>query len=174
MRSTDTTSIDLNDFSGTWTLDSERTSVKFSTKGMWVFPVKGTVKAIAGNAEITPDGAATGTLVIDAASFDTKNEKRDAHLRSDDFMEVAKYPLITFKATSGRPIGPGLLEISGVLTIHGHAQPMTLRAEVSGSGNSATVSTRVEIDRSLWGVSWAKMGTGLKNQVVICAHFDRT
>jgi polyisoprenoid-binding protein YceI len=87
---------------------------------------------------------------------------------------VAKYPTIVFKATGGRPVGAGLVEISGVLTVHGQKQPMTLQAEVSGSGNSATVSTEVEIDRSRWGMSWgAKMGVGLKNHIAIRAHFDR-
>jgi polyisoprenoid-binding protein YceI len=172
MKSTDTTS-DLSRFTGTWALDPERTSVTFRTQAMWVVPVKGTAKALAGGAEITPDGAVTGTLVIDAASFDTKNRKRDDHLRSEDFLEVAKYPTIVFKVTGGRPAGGDLVEISGLLTVHGQTQSMTLQAEVGGSGNSAMVSTEVEIDRRLWGVSWAKMGARLKNQVAIRAHFDR-
>ena len=140
---------------------------------MWVLPVKGVAKVLSGEAEVTPDGLVTGTLVIDAASFDTKNKKRDDHLRTADFLEVAKYPTIVFKASGGRPVGAGLVELSGVLTVHGQTQPLTLQAEVSGSGNSVTVRTQVEIDRSLWGVSWAKMGAGLKNQVTIRAHFDR-
>lgn len=149
MKSPVTTS-DLTRFTGTWAPDPERTSVTFRTKAMWVLPVKGTAKALAGDAEVTPGGAVTGTLVIDAASFDTENTKRDDHLRSEHFLEVAKYPTIVFKATGGCPVGAGLVEISGVLTAHGQTRPMTLQAEVSGSGNSATVSTDVEIDRSLW------------------------
>ena len=94
-------------FTGTWALNPERTSVTFRTKAMWVLPVKGTAKALAGDAEITPGGAVTGTLVIDAASFDTKNTKRDDHLRSEHLLEVAKYPTIVFKATGGRPVGAG-------------------------------------------------------------------
>lgn len=172
MKPTDATS-DLARFTGTWSLDPEQTSVMLRTKAIWVFPVKATARALGGGAKVTPEGAVAGTLVIDAASLDTKNNKRDDHLRSADFLEIAKYPTIVFEATGGRPIGAGLVEISGVLTIHGQTQPLTLQAEVSGSGNSATVSTSVEIDRSLWGVSWAKMGTGLKNQVAIRAHFDQ-
>lgn len=60
-----------------------------------------------------------------------------------------------------------------MLTVRGQPQPFTLQAEVSGSGSSATVSTEVEMDRSRWGMSWAKMGTGLKNHVTVRAHFDR-
>jgi polyisoprenoid-binding protein YceI len=173
MSSADTTAIDLTPFTGTWALDSERTSVTFRTKAMWVFSVKGTAQALGGNARIAPDGAVTGTFVIDAGSIDTKNKKRDDHLRTKDFFEVANYPTIVFDATGGRPVGPGLVQISGVLTIHGQTQPVTLKAQVSRSGNSATVSTEVEIDRSRWGMSWAMMGTSLKNQVAIRAHFNR-
>lgn len=172
MKSTDTTS-DLSRLAGTWSLDPEKTTVSFRTRALWVLPVKGTVKALSGDAQIRPDVAVKGTLVIDAASFDTKNKKRDDHLRSEDFLEVVKYPTIVFTANGGRPAGAGRVEITGLLTVHGRSQPLTLQAEVSGSGNSTTVSTEVEIDRSLWGVSWAKMGTGLKNQVAIRAHFDR-
>jgi len=173
MTTADTT-IDLTRFAGTWALDSERTSVRFRTRAMWIFPVKGTAKALGGKAEITPDGAVTGTLVIDAGSLDTRNKRRDDHLRSKDFLEVAKYPVIVFEAISGCPVAAGLVEISGVLTVHGQTQPMTLQAQVSGSGTSATVSTEVEIDRSLWGMSWGvRVGAGLKNQLTIRAHFDR-
>jgi polyisoprenoid-binding protein YceI len=91
VKSTVTTS-DLTRFTGTWALDPERTSVTFRTKAMWVLPVKGTAKALAGDAEVTPGGAVTGTLVIDTASFDTENTKRDDHLRSEHFLESPSTP----------------------------------------------------------------------------------
>jgi polyisoprenoid-binding protein YceI len=165
---------DLTRFSGTWTLDPERTTVEFHTKAMWILPVKGRAKALSGEAQINPSGDATGRLVIDATSVDTKNRKRDNHLRTADFFEVDKFPTIEFAATRARPAGAGLVEVTGDLTVHGVVKPLTLQAEVSESGNSATVSSEVEIDRSLWGVTWAKMGTGLKNTVRVSAHFDRT
>jgi polyisoprenoid-binding protein YceI len=56
--------------------------------------------------------------------------------------------------------------------VHGKAQPVTLRAQFSGSEHLATVSTEVEIDRSLWGIKWgAKMGARLKNQITVSACF---
>ena len=172
MASMGTTS-DLTRFAGTWALDPERTTVEFHTKAMWVLPVKGRAKALSGEAQINPDGEVNGRLVIDASSFDTKNRKRDDHLRTADFFEVDKFPTIEFKATHARPAGTGLVEVAGDLTVHGVTKPLTLQAEVSESGTSATVSTEVEIDRSLWGVDWAKFGTGLKNNVKITAHFER-
>jgi polyisoprenoid-binding protein YceI len=170
--STETSTTNLSRLPGTWALDPEKTTVTFRTKALWVLPVRGTAKALSGEAQVSAD-AVTGTLVIDAASFDTKNKKRDDHLRSEDFLEVVKYPTIVFTTNGARPTGAGRVEIAGELTVHGRTQPVALQAQVSGSGNSATVSTEVEIDRSLWGISWAKMGTGLKNEVAIRAHFNR-
>jgi polyisoprenoid-binding protein YceI len=164
----------LSRYTGTWRLDPAKTTVDFRTKAMWVLPVKGIAKALSGEAQIGADGDAKGTLVIDAGSFDTKNKRRDDHLRTADFFEVVKYPTITFTADSVRSTGAGHLEVDGVLTVHGRSQPVTLKAEVSADGgSSATVATEVEIDRSLFGLSWSKMGAGLKNQVTIRAHFNR-
>ena len=176
MRSIDTTTSDLTRWTGSWVLDPEKTMVTFRTKTMWVLPVKGTAKALSGDAQISPDGAVNGTLIIDATTFTTKNKKRDDHLRSDDILAVDEYPAIAFTANGVRPSGTGRVEVAGVLTLHGRSQPMTLEAEVDGTDNSATVSTKVEIDRGVWGVRWpgeAKMGAGLKNLVAIRAHFER-
>jgi polyisoprenoid-binding protein YceI len=169
------TSSGLSRLAGHWELDPDKTSVAFRTKAMWVLPIKGTAKALSGDAQVNPDAAATkGTLVIDATSFDTKNKRRDDHLRSQDFLEVAKYPSIIFTADGGRQTSASRVEITGMLAIHGKTRPLTLQAELAESGHAATVSTLVQIDRPLWGVSkWSKMGAGLI-QVEIRAHFDRT
>ena len=173
MTSTDSATNSLSGFTGTWALDPAKTTVDFRTKAMWVLPVKGTAKALSGEAQISPDGGVKGTLVIDAASFDTKNRKRDDHLRSEDFLEAIKYPTITFTANSGQVVDSDRVEVTGALTVHGRSQPLTLQVDVTGAGSSAEVASEVEIDRSLWDVSWARMGAGLKNHVVIRAHFDR-
>jgi polyisoprenoid-binding protein YceI len=154
-------------------LDPEETTVTFRTKSLWVLPVNGTLKALSGDAQVS-GGDAKGTLVIDATSIDTKNKRRDTHLRSKDFLEVVAYPTIVFTANSARPAGPGHVEVTGVLTVHGQNQPLTLHAELNGSGTSATVSTEVEIDRSLWGVTWGgKVLVGLISRFQIRAPFNR-
>jgi ketosteroid isomerase-like protein len=65
------TTTDLTLFTGTWKLDPQETSIAFRTRAIWVFPIKGTAKALSGGAAIDTDGRASGTLVIDAASFNT-------------------------------------------------------------------------------------------------------
>lgn len=176
MTSTDATISDLSRWSGTWALDPQRTTVSLRTKAMWILPVRATANALSGDAQISTNGAVQGTLTLDAASFTTKNKKRDGHLRSDAILDVVTYPTIVFTATGARPSGDGRIEVTGMLTVLGRSQPLSLQAEVRGSDDVATVSTKVEIDRSVWGVRWpgeAKMGAGLKNQIEIRAHFDR-
>jgi polyisoprenoid-binding protein YceI len=168
------TRTDLIGLTGTWKLDPQKTTIAFRTRAMWIFTVKGRAKALSGNATVSPDGRVNGTLVLDAASFDTKHNKRDDHLRSGDILDATTHPTMIFEATSARPDGAGLIEIQGTLTIRGQTRPLTLHAEVSESPDSATVSTKIEIDRSLWGITWgAKMGAALKNQVSISARFDQ-
>jgi polyisoprenoid-binding protein YceI len=176
MKSLDTSTCDLTRWTGTWVLDPQKTTVTFRTKVMWVLPVKGTAKALGGDAQVSLDGAVHGTLIIDAASFTTKNKKRDEHLRSDDILGVVKYPTIVFIAYEAHPSGSSGLEVAGVLTLHGRSQRMTMQAQVDGTDDSVTVSTKVEIERGEWGVTWpgaAKMGAGLMNHVAIRAHFGR-
>jgi polyisoprenoid-binding protein YceI len=122
---------------------------------------------------VDPDGGLSGTLVIDAASIDTKNKKRDAHLRTADFFEVERFPTITFEVTSGRLAGSGKLELTGTLTVHGQTRPLSLVADLSVAADSVTVSTEVAIDRSEWGLSLTPFGAGLKNNVMINARFRK-
>jgi polyisoprenoid-binding protein YceI len=165
---------DLIRFTGTWKLDPQKTTIAFRTRALWIFAIKGTAKALSGIATVGPDGRVHGTLVLDAASFDTKNNTRDKHLRTGDLLDATTHPTMIFEATSARTDGVGRLEIYGTLTVRGQSRPLTLQAEISGFPHSATVSTSIEIDRSLWGITWgAKMGAALKNQVTIVAHFDQ-
>jgi polyisoprenoid-binding protein YceI len=164
---------DVRDIVGKWVLDPDHTTIVFHTKAMWVLPAKGTVKAIEGVGAVGTDGGLSGTLVIDATSIDTKNKKRDAHLRTADFFEVETYPTITFEATSGRVSGSGQLELNGTLTVHGQTRPLTVVAEFTVAGDVATVSTEVAIDRSEWGLSLTPFGAGLKNRITVSANFRK-
>lgn len=165
--------VELGDFVGKWVLDPDRTSIVIHTKAMWVFPTKGTAKAIEGVGTVGPDGGLSGTLVIDAASIDTKNKKRDAHLRTADFFEVETFPTITFEATGGRLADSGKLELAGTLTVHGQTRPLAVAADLSVAADTVTVAAEVPIDRSEWGLSLTPFGAGLKNRIVISAYFRK-
>ena len=164
---------DLSAFAGSWNLDPSQTSIVFHTKAMWVLNVRGVFKAIEGSGTVGADGSVSGSIVLDAASVDTKTKKRDDHLRTADFFEVTIHPTIIFSVTDAHPKGPGKVELAGTLTIRGATRPVTLLADVTLTGGSATVSGELDIDRSEWGLTWAKLGAGLKNHVVIDARFTK-
>jgi polyisoprenoid-binding protein YceI len=161
---------DLTSLVGAWGLNRERTSVSFRTRVAGIIRVKGTLQAIRGNALVGADGGVSGELVIDPASVDTKTKKRDDHLRSADFFDIAHYPTITFTVAEVRPALSGDLEVVGNLDLHGQSTSLTLLAEVDLEGESATLSTEVLITKSMLGM---KKTTPAKSWVAVQAHFDR-
>jgi polyisoprenoid-binding protein YceI len=167
------TTPDLKTLTGSWTLAPSQTSVTFTTKAMWVLPVRARVTALEGSAVVGDDGSVSGTLLLDAASFDTKNKKRDAHLRTADFFEVSKYPTILIKVLGATPTPTGDYELAATMTVHGQERPVTLPTSVAVNDNVATVTMETDIDRSKWGISWAKMGAGMQNHVVVSARFTK-
>ncbi len=73
-------------------------------------------------------------MTVKAENVDTNNEKRDKHLRSEDFFHIIKYPYITFKSSSFTPLSDGLYEVKGDLTLHGVTRPLTVTARHTGAG----------------------------------------
>lgn len=100
--------------------------------------------------------------VIQAASIDTRNEKRDAHLRNPDFFDVEKYPTITFKSVKVTPQGPGRLKVAGKLSMHGVEKPVALDVESLGvmkdpqGKNRAGFSASGKFNRKDFGIVWNK------------------
>jgi polyisoprenoid-binding protein YceI len=173
MTSAEPAASNLSTFAGSWILDPARTKIEFHTKAMWVLKVKGTAKATEGRGTVGPDGSLDGVLVVDAGSIDTGNKKRDGHLRTADFFQTDQHPTITYTATGARPGPTGKAEVTGTLTVHGETRPLTLLVDIDATPVAATVSTEVTIDRSEWGLTWAKLGAGLSNRVVVSAHFKK-
>ena len=146
-----------------WELDPNHTSVSFSAKHLGVATVRGFFRKA--EAEIELDDAndpttARGTVTIDAASLDTGNEQRDAHLRGPDFFDVEKYPTITFTAKSIDRKGDDTYAVVGDLTIRDVTRPVELEYEHGGVvtdpfGNTKTGGTLTgTINRSDWGLRW--------------------
>jgi polyisoprenoid-binding protein YceI len=97
---------------------------------------------------------------IDVASLDSRDEKRDTHLRSADFFDVEKFPTLTFRSTGVEATGKEHYAVTGDLTIRDRTHPITLDVEFLGSektpwGSSvAVISASAEIDREEWGLTW--------------------
>jgi polyisoprenoid-binding protein YceI len=161
---------------GTWRLDPTSTTIEFHTKAMWgMAKVNGTFTAVSGVGVVGGQGAISGELVVDASSIETKNKRRDKHLRSADFLEVSKYPTFSFTASEVTPSDDGTLTITGALHIKDRSIPIDVVAtSTSQSSERVTVTAEATIDRSRWGMTWAKMGAGLVNRVVVVAQFVRS
>jgi polyisoprenoid-binding protein YceI len=147
-------------WAGNWILDPSRSSLNFVSSGLWgLVKVKGQFSTVRGEGSVAQDGSATGKLEIDASSVDTGKEKRDKHLRSDDFFGTSTHPEITYTVTGITPAGSGRVRVTGELTIADHTHPLELEATLEEADpTGATVSTETELDRSTWGIDFKKMG----------------
>jgi len=146
----------------TWRLDPHHTLVEFSAKHMMVTTVKGHFQSVRGTIIVDEADLSRSSVEveIDAASLVTGVEYRDNHLKSADFLEVEKYPLITFKSTRVEPKGNDHAKIVGDLTIHGVTRETVLDAELTGRGKSpmgheiAAFDARTAINRKDFGLTW--------------------
>jgi len=148
----------------TWNIDPAHTNVEFSVRHMMISNVKGQFQKTSGTITTNGSDPASATIdaTIDASSVDTRVERRDMHLKSPDFLDVAKYPTITFKSTKVEAAGPNKWKVTGDLTLHGVTKPVVLDVESSGPpvnvmGNTrAGASATTQIKRSDFGLSWNK------------------
>ena len=142
---------------------------------MWgVAKVTDTISTVHGSGTVGDDGVVSGELVLDAISLDTRLKRRDKHLRGRDFFDVDTYPTFTFTASEATVLPDGAVGIKGSLRIKDKSCPLdvvaTLTMQASGR---ITLGAEAAIDRREWGVSWAPMGAGLANRVVVVAQFVR-
>ncbi|MGH9586860.1 MAG: YceI family protein [Acidobacteriaceae bacterium] len=115
----------------TWTIDPVHSVAEFKVKHMMVSNVKGQFTGVSGTLTLN-EGDITGSRVeatIDASTITTRDVQRDTHLRSAEFLDVDKFPTLTFHSTSVNRKGEGLLEVSGPLTIHGVTRDATFKVE---------------------------------------------
>jgi polyisoprenoid-binding protein YceI len=114
-----------------WQIDPAHSAAHFSVRHLMISNVRGEFTKLSGSAVIDPTNPANSSVevTIDAASVNTREPQRDAHLRSPDFFDVAKYPAITFRSTQVEAHGVDNLKVTGDLTIHGVTRPVTLDVE---------------------------------------------
>lgn len=145
-----------------WALDPAHTLVEFGVRHLMVATVKGRFNGVRGTIhldEANPTGSRV-EIEIDAASIDTRDPQRDAHLRSADFLDVERYPTITFRSTRIESLGGDRYRVYGDLTIRGVTRAVALDAIYTGRlknpwgkeviGFEATTS----VNRHDFGASW--------------------
>jgi len=146
----------------TWQIDPSHSVVEFAVKHMVFATVKGRFGAFEGAVVTHPDDPTEGEVnfSIDADSIDTGDEKRDEHLRSNDFFGVGDHPKLRFKSTRVEHVPGPTFRVHGDLTIKGIAKPIVLEATFNGSGVNpwgqtvASWSATTEIDREAWGMNF--------------------
>ena len=146
---------------GVWVIDGAHSTVSFVIRHLMVSKVRGHFNDFSGTitvAEAPEDSSVEAT--INAASVDTREPNRDAHIRSADFLDVEKYPTITFKAKGPVHLGDTRFTLTGDLTIRDVTRPVTLDAEFTGvvthpqMGTRLGLSASTEINRDEFGVSF--------------------
>lgn len=155
----------LNVLAATYTLDPAHTTIGFKVKHLMITNVKGVFEKFSGTVAIDEKDITRSKVNVTAqmASINTNIAKRDEHLRSADFFDVAKHPEMTFVSTKVERAGGDMLKVSGNLTIRGVAKPVVLlvegpTGEIKGPmgetrrGASATAT----VNRHDYGVSWNK------------------
>ncbi|MGW0994109.1 YceI family protein [Streptomyces sp. NPDC002520] len=145
---------------GTWQLDPSASTVGVRHKTFWgLVTVKGTFTAVTGTGEVRPDGSATGTVTLDAASLDTRHTKRDVHLRSGDFFDTDNHPEITFAVQGADRLDGDTLRVTGRLTVRGTSRPLNFTARlVSADADALTLETEFDVDRDQFAMTWNQMG----------------
>ena len=158
----------IADLKGTYVLDPSHSRLGFVARHAMVTKVRGSFNGVTGTATI--DGAnpseSSLSVTIDTATVDTRNEQREAHLKSADFFDVEKYPEITFIAT-GFAVNGNEVEVTGDLTIKGVTHALTIPFEFEGAATDPFGNERigfegsVVVNRKDWNLTWnAALETG--------------
>ena len=159
---------------GEWALDPRASSIRLKSKIYGLIPVNGVFGEVSGSGAVSPDGQASGTLTIAAASIDTKNTRRDTHLRSADFFDSGNHPDITFTADGFRPSGQDVT-VSGMLTVRGRTRPLSFGAAAAFHGDGEIwLDAEVRINRADFGLTWNMLGmVPLTSALTVHAVFTR-
>src|SRR5882762_3607736 len=154
----------------TWQIDPNHSAAQFAVRHLAISTVRGAFTKVSGTVQMDDKDISKSSVevTIDAASVDTRVADRDKDLRSDHFFDTAKYPTLTFKSTRVEQVAPGMLKVTGDLTIHGTTKQVVLEVEGPTApvkdpwGNQrAAVNATTKINRQDFGMKWnATMDNG--------------
>ena len=146
----------------TWSIDASHTEVGFAVRHLMISTVRGRFAGVAGSVSLDEGNPRNSRLdvTIDVNSIDTRQEQRDAHLRSSDFFDVAQFPTMRFVGSKIEGDITGDFTVGGELTIRGVTRPITLEATSEGRGpdpwgsERAGFSAKAKINRQEFGLTW--------------------
>ncbi|MCO5197224.1 MAG: YceI family protein [Anaerolineae bacterium] len=153
----------------TWQIDFSHSQIQFSVRHMMISKVRGTFEQFNGSInydEVNPTNT-TVDIAVDITSINTRDEQRDAHLRSADFFDAENFPMMTFKSTRVEQVNKHNGRLYGDLTIRGVTKPVVLEVTYEGQAQSpwgttsAGFSATGKINRKEWNMQWnAALETG--------------
>jgi polyisoprenoid-binding protein YceI len=170
-----------------WQIDSSHSAAQFSVRHMMVSNVRGQFGKMTGSVRFDPREPAMASVevAVDVSSIDTRDPKRDAHLKAADFFDVQRFPSITFKSKRIEAAGAGRLRLIGDLTMHGVTREVAFDVEGptpeikdarGGARVGATATTR--ISRKDFGLTWNRAleagGVTLSDEVAITLDVELT
>lgn len=152
-----------------WIVDPAHSSIEFTIRHMMIAKVKGAFHTFEANIEADPTDLTTADVQfsIDLSSIDTRNNDRDAHLRTADFFDVENNPKMTFQSTQITKKGDGEYSVTGNLNLHGVTRTETFSVTFEGEGKDPWGNEKVgfsgqgSLKRSDYGLTWnAALETG--------------
>ncbi|MFI6447230.1 YceI family protein [Kitasatospora sp. NPDC050543] len=152
----------LSSLTGHYVLDPAHTQIGFVARHAMVTKVRGAFTEFEGSGHLDGEDPTKSsvTLAIKAASIDTRNEQRDGHLRTNDFLDAPNYPEIKFSSTGVEQLGDNLFRVAGGLTIKDVTRPISIDFEYQGSATDPAGNVRlgfegsVPISRKDYGITW--------------------
>lgn len=144
----------------TWNLDTSHSSIDFKVKHMAISTLKGSFRTFSGTIHTDNGELSSLEATIDASSVSTNDEKRDGHLKSPDFFDVANTPSITFKSTKIEKVSGNQYRVTGDLTMRGVTKAVIFNAEVGTPMKDPWGLTRAaatiqgKLNRKDWGLNW--------------------
>lgn len=156
-----------------WSIDPAHSEIHFKVKHLVISTVTGSFEKFEGSVEASSDDFSDAEVEFsaDVNSINTNQPDRDAHLKSPDFFDAAKYPNLTFKSTNFKKVGDSKFEMTGDLTIRGTSRQVTFDTEFGGTvkdpwGNiKAGFEINGKINRKEFGLTWSAL-TETGNMVV--------
>jgi polyisoprenoid-binding protein YceI len=145
-----------------WQIDKAHSAAQFSVRHMMVTTVRGQFGSLTGMVRYDPANptAASVEAEVDVATIDTREPKRDKHLKSADFFDVEKFPKMTFRSTKVETAGVGKLKVTGDLTLHGVTKPVVFQVDGLGKllkdnlGQRMGATATAQISRKEFGMMW--------------------
>ena len=166
-----------------WTIDAGHSTAGFAVRHLVISQVRGAFSKFSGTVKLDEADLARSSVeaTIDVTSIDTRVADRDAHLKSPDFLDAARYPAITYRSTQVARVGEGRLRVTGDLTLHGVTRPVTLDVAVTPAVKGMAGETRrgfsatAQIARKDFGLTWNKVveaGPAVGDEVTITLDLE--